>query len=413
MNSKFLPPPTDDLEDGREEIPTLYNMSGLDVEALLESTAKAAVPQDTETSHSNDGDDRLQPERAEKRDRDNQREESRDRDRDRDRKRRDRSKERRRDRGIEHEEELKSPRGDRGGHHNRHRTRRNSNRSREADRRGSRRDRRWEAPDREDLQRSSAGGDYYRGAGRPHTRSRSPDDDRYYRPAGRGRRDRDNRDRQPESDRRKDPHRDPRAKDGDKRRPESPGRSKSPKRARTKSASPQLNEDERDRRTVFVQQLAARLRTKELITFFEKVGPVKEAQIVKDRVSGRSKGSVFLLPREDDDEAYLGWGSVGYVEFKDEKYVQPAIQLTGQKLLGIPIIAQLTEAEKNRQARTGDGSSHNNQSSIPFHRLYVGNIHFSITESDLQNVFEPFGELEFVQLQKEELGRSRGYGFVQ
>lgn len=45
--------------------------------------------------------------------------------------------------------------------------------------------------------------------------------------------------------------------------------------------------------------------------------------------------------------------------------------------------------------------------------MYVGNIHFSITESDLQNVFEPFGELEFVQLQKEEQGRSRGYGFVQ
>lgn len=105
--------------------------------------------------------------------------------------------------------------------------------------------------------------------------------------------------------------------------------------------------------------------------------------------------------------------SVGYVEFKDEKYVPLAIQLTGQKLLGIPIIAQLTEAEKNRQARTGEGSSHSNPNSIPFHRLYVGNIHFSITESDLQNVFEPFGELEFVQLQKEEQGRSRGYGFVQ
>jgi RNA-binding protein 39 len=60
-----------------------------------------------------------------------------------------------------------------------------------------------------------------------------------------------------------------------------------------RSRSPQLTEDERDRRTVFVQQLAARLRTKELITFFEKVGPVKEAQIVKDRVSGRSKGYVI------------------------------------------------------------------------------------------------------------------------
>jgi RNA-binding protein 39 len=105
--------------------------------------------------------------------------------------------------------------------------------------------------------------------------------------------------------------------------------------------------------------------------------------------------------------------SVGYVEFKDEKSVPLAIQLTGQKLLGIPIIAQLTEAEKNRQARTGEGTTHTHPHTIPFHRLYVGNIHFSITESDLRNVFEPFGELEFVQLQKEESGRSRGYGFVQ
>jgi RNA-binding protein 39 len=103
---------------------------------------------------------------------------------------------------------------------------------------------------------------------------------------------------------------------------------------------------------------------------------------------------------------------VGYVEFKEEESVAAAIQLTGQKLLGIPIIAQLTEAEKNRQVRNPEGSG-NNPNQVPFHRLYVGNIHFSITESDLQNVFEPFGELEFVQLQKEEQGRSRGYGFVQ
>jgi RNA-binding protein 39 len=41
---------------------------------------------------------------------------------------------------------------------------------------------------------------------------------------------------------------------------------------------------------VFVQQLAGRLRTRELIEFFNKAGPVRDAQIVKDRVSGRSKG---------------------------------------------------------------------------------------------------------------------------
>lgn len=104
---------------------------------------------------------------------------------------------------------------------------------------------------------------------------------------------------------------------------------------------------------------------------------------------------------------------MGYVEFKEEESVERALQLTGQKLLGIPVIVQLTEAEKNRQARNNEGGSNPQNSGIPFHRLYVGNIHFSITEEDLTNVFEPFGELEFVQLQKEEQGRSKGYGFVQ
>lgn len=85
--------------------------------------------------------------------------------------------------------------------------------------------------------------------------------------------------------------------------------------------------------------------------------------------------------------------------------------MTGQRLLGIPIIAQLTEAEKNRQARAETNASQS--SAIPFHRLYVGNIHFSITEEDLSDLFKPWGDLEFVQLQKDESGRSKGYGFVQ
>lgn len=103
---------------------------------------------------------------------------------------------------------------------------------------------------------------------------------------------------------------------------------------------------------------------------------------------------------------------VGYVEFKEEESVAQALQLTGQKLLGIPVIVQVTEAEKNRQARTTE-SSGGHPNHVPFHRLYVGNIHFNVTEQDLQAVFEPFGELEFVQLQRDDTGRSRGYGFVQ
>lgn len=369
-------------------------MSGLDVEALLDSTAQTA-PSDPKDSRAKDRDGRLKSDRSDRRDRDRDRErhreDSRERERERERRRRDRSRDRgKREKDVDGDETMKSP-SERGSAHDGHRSRRRS-RSRDSEKRHSRRHR--DSPDADAAFRAS-GGDFYRGSGRTRTRSRSPYDDRYYRPGGRNRRDDDDRvrDRSPRRDR----------NSGRKRTP-------SPKRPKSKSPTPQPTEDERDRRTVFVQQLAARLRTKELIAFFEKVGPVKEAQIVKDRVSGRSKGLGKLL--QDIDCRKLIFNRVGYVEFKQEESVALAIQLTGQKLLGIPIIAQLTEAEKNRLARNPEAAT-SNLSQIPFHRLYVGNIHFSITESDLQNVFEPFGELEFVQLQKEEQGRSRGYGFVQ
>lgn len=182
-----------------------------------------------------------------------------------------------------------------------------------------------------------------------------------------------------------------------------------------------MTEEERDQRTIFVQQLAARLRTKELIKFFEKAGAVREAQIVKDRISGRSKGyhnSVFFV---------LIY-SVGYVEFRNPGSVSEALSMTGQTLIGIPVIVSITEAEKNRQARldaqaayvpllsscflTCSGSGPSREA--PIHRLYIGNIHFNLTEDDIKAVFSPFGEIEQVVLQKEhDTGRSRGYGFVQ
>lgn len=42
--------------------------------------------------------------------------------------------------------------------------------------------------------------------------------------------------------------------------------------------------------------------------------------------------------------------SVGYVEFYDEESVQNALAMSGQKLLGIPVLVQMSEAEKNRYA---------------------------------------------------------------
>lgn len=107
--------------------------------------------------------------------------------------------------------------------------------------------------------RDRAGGDYYSGGGR--ARSRSPRGDR---PQARRERERSAVDRRG-SDVRKAGRRD-------------------------KTSTPEVTEDDRDKRTIFVQQISQRAETRHLRAFFEAIGPVVEAQIVKDRVTGRSKG---------------------------------------------------------------------------------------------------------------------------
>lgn len=46
-------------------------------------------------------------------------------------------------------------------------------------------------------------------------------------------------------------------------------------------------------------------------------------------------------------------------------------------------------------------------------RLYVGSLHFNITEEMLKGIFEPFGQIDNIQLIIDpETGRSKGYGFI-
>lgn len=322
------------------------------VDALLEETAREIEMKDRESHASSEARDT--DSRRDDRDRHSDRRDRRDRSRDRGDRYRESNGDRRRSRDRDY---RRSPRPSNCADTDEDRDR--YRRSNSRDRRGGRgRDR---------------GGDFYSGGGRP--RSRSPRRDRV-------------------DDRYRDRSRDRRRNSGDNHR--SGGDSRRNSRRNATPPEPEVTEDDRDKRTIFVQQISQRAETRHLRSFFERVGPVVEAQIVKDRVTGRSKG-------------------VGYVEFKDEESVPQALELTGQKLKGVPIIAQLTEAEKNRAARPSEGGAVAGANGAPFHRLYVGNIHFSVTEKDLQEIFEPFGELEQVILQRDEMnpGRSKGYGFVQ
>ncbi|XP_055393067.1 probable RNA-binding protein 23 isoform X5 [Bubalus kerabau] len=113
-------------------------------------------------------------------------------------------------------------------------------------------------------------------------------------------------------------------------------REKSPVREPVDNLSP----EERDARTVFCMQLAARIRPRDLEDFFSAVG----------------------------------------------------------------------KAEKNRLAAMANNLQKGSGGPM---RLYVGSLHFNITEDMLRGIFEPFGKIDNIVLMKDsETGRSKGYGFI-
>jgi len=151
-----------------------------------------------------------------------------------------------------------------------------------------------------------------------------------------------------------------------------------------------ITQEERDSRTVFIMQLARNLTIRDIQDFFSKVGQVRDVRLISDRNSRRSKG-------------------IGYVEFTDPSAVTLAIKLSGQRLLGVPIMVSPTMAEKNRFAAQ-QAALVKPQGPM---KLYVGSLHYNITEPMLRAIFEPFGVVESVQLQYDtETNRSKGFGFV-
>jgi len=148
---------------------------------------------------------------------------------------------------------------------------------------------------------------------------------------------------------------------------------------------------DRDARTVFCMQLAQRIRSRDLEDFFSAVGTVREVKLIQDKHSKRSKG-------------------IAYVEFKDLESVPLALGLNGQRLLGVPIVVQPTQSEKNKVAAAQLTLQKATQGPT---KLYVGNLHENITDDMLKGIFSPFGRVESIQIVKDqETGVSRGYAFI-
>ncbi|KAJ8641601.1 hypothetical protein MRB53_018295 [Persea americana] len=284
----------------------------------------------------------------------------------------------------------------------------------EDDSRGSKRSRLQEAQnghkrDRDDRERAS------RSDRRDKDRERSGRDvDREHDNRDRGRERDRGRDKEREREREKERPRRPRAEqekdgkremergrsrdmEGKERERENDIRERDGRRFKEKKEVVEPEVDpERDQRTVFAYQMPLKANEKDVYDFFSKAGKVRDVRLIMDRNSRRSKG-------------------VGYIEFYDAMSVPMAIALSGHQLMGQPVMVKPSEAEKNLvQSTASAGGSSGLTGPGVARKLYVGNLHFNMTEDQLRQVFEPFGPVEQVQLPTDmETGQCKGFGFVQ
>ncbi|KAJ1398577.1 Splicing factor, RBM39-like [Sesbania bispinosa] len=206
---------------------------------------------------------------------------------------------------------------------------------------------------------------------------------------------------------------------------------------------------ERDQRTVFAYQMPLKATERDVYEFFSKAGKVRDVRLIMDRNSRRSKGVGNAIMMRDGGDTlhsclinsccvlkihhrsketqlelsaleflfpYISLLYSLYIEFYDAMSVPMAIALSGQLLLGQPVMVKPSEAEKNlvQSNATGGAAGATGPYGAVDRKLYVGNLHFNMTESQLREIFEPFGPVEVVQLPLDmETGHCKGFGFVQ
>lgn len=122
-------------------------------------------------------------------------------------------------------------------------------------------------------------------------------------------------------------------------------------------------EDERSRdiRTVFIWQLAQRVREADIFEFFSRAGRVRDVRLIKDRMSSRHK-------------------SAGYVEFYDVESVAKAVAMDGSTVCGFPIAVKPT-VDQGVGARSRNGVTGRKGVSRPAEHGQIGDKTATFDES--------------------------------
>ncbi len=204
-----------------------------------------------------------------------------------------------------------------------------------------------------------------------------------------------------------------RSRSRERRRETSRSRSRSPrkrKQKRSRSPSPPkgdvfekvaetaeekvVRDRIRDQCTVLVSSLPVKATSRDIATYFSQCGTIRDVRLIKDRNQRVTKG-------------------FAYVEFETPEQASAALRLTGALFQNRSLVVQPTQNEKNRAneakeaMKTGGAAVANAPT-----KVYVGSLHFNVTEEAVRSIFQPFGNLMEVQLHRDASGLSRGFGFV-
>jgi RNA-binding protein 39 len=157
----------------------------------------------------------------------------------------------------------------------------------------------------------------------------------------------------------------------------------------------------KDQRTVFVSQLTMKTNERSIEDYFGLIGKVNNVIMIRDKVSGKHKGFC-------------------YVEMADLESIPMCLQLSGivPDFQKFPVLVKASEAEKNFLAKKEGSGIGLSTSAVDVRsngsdcKMYIGNLHVNLAEHDLQSVLSRFGVIESINLQRDELGHSKGYAFV-
>jgi RNA-binding protein 39 len=171
-------------------------------------------------------------------------------------------------------------------------------------------------------------------------------------------------------------------------------------------AKKQLEEARRDDSTCLILNLSIKCQEKEIYEFFNNhnCGKIRDIRVIRDPRSGKSKG-------------------VAYVEFYSLESVNKAIAQSGNELQGSKLRILPSKAEINRTAAHAKQLKQNKNPNEQQHQQATGAMRIfvsgltdqlaDIEEKDLRDLFAPFGEVERVEMHRDDVtGKSKGYAFV-